>query len=181
MTILTETDYYHRFVNICRECGWKICFDHYNSNDTLNIINIEFEKLEQCRKEFCKNLNEEDMRIFREYWCLGSDEELLKNFETYMQQVLSTIYENNWYINPNRFSNPIELFNYIIHIHNYGFSLDNLEIDEENQHSDQESRYEESIDEESSDEESSDEESSDEEEIRQARRARLEQYYPSNY
>lgn len=175
MTILTETDYYHRFVNIFNECGWKIYFDHYNSNDTLNVINIEFEKLEQCRKEFCKNLNEEDMRIFREYWCLGSNEELLKNFETYMRQVLSTIYENNWYINPNRFSNPIELFNYIIHIHNYGFSLDNLEIDEENQHSHEETNTYVHNDYNNHDE--SNEESSDDEEIREARRRRLEQYY----
>ena len=98
------------------------------------------------------------MRIFRDYWCLGSDEELLQNFETYMQQVLSTIYENNWYINPNRFSNAIELFNYIIHIHNYGFTEENDESNEENQHSD--------------------EDGSDDEEIREARRARLEQYYP---
>ena len=99
------------------------------------------------------------MRIFREYWCLGSDEELLKNFETYMQQVLSTIYENNWYINPNRFSNPIELFNYIIHIHNYGFTEDNDESDEENEHSDEESDvYNYGDDEESSDDESNDEE-----------------------
>ena len=180
MTILTETDYYHRFVNIFNECGWKIYFDHYNSNDTLNVINIEFEKLEQCRKEFCKNLNEEDMRIFREYWCLGSNEELLKNFETYMRQVLSTIYENNWYINPNRFSNPIELFNYIIHIHNYGFSLDNHEIDEENQHNYEESSESESSESESSDSESSDSESSESENIREARRVSLEQYYGSN-
>lgn len=159
MTILTETDYYHRFVNIFNECGWKICFDHYNSNELTDIINIEFEKLEQCRKEFCKDLNEENMQIFREYWCLDSDEELLKNFETYMQQVLSTIYEYNWYINPNRFSNPIELFNYIIHIHNYGFTEENDESNEENEHSDEENEH------------------SDEEEIREARRERLEQYF----
>lgn len=175
MTILTETDYYHRFVNIFNECGWKICFDHYNSNELTDIINIEFEKLEQCRKEFCKDLDEENMRIFCEYWCLDLDEELSKNFETYMQQVLSTIYENNWYINPNRFSNPIELFNYIIHIHNYGFTEENDESNEENQHSHEETNTYVHNDYNNHDE--SNEESSDDEEIREARRTRLEQYY----
>ena len=61
------------------------------------------------------------------------------------------------------------------YINNYGFSLDNLEIDEENQHS-----YEESSESESSDSESSDSESSESENIREARRVSLEQYYGSN-
>lgn len=113
MTLLRSIDYYHKFVNICKDNNWKVCFDHNAANDIMDVIEIEFEKVEQCRKEFRNSLREvETMEYFRLYW-EHSDDEFANNFETYVKEVLSMFYEHNWYLKIERtFENDNELVSY---------------------------------------------------------------------
>ena len=119
MTVLRSIDYYNKFVNICKDNHWKVCFDHNDTNDIIDVIEIEFEKVEQCRKEYSNSLSEsETMEEFRLYWEY-SDHEFANNFELYVKQIVSTFYENNWYLKTERtFENDNELVSYFVEYDN---------------------------------------------------------------
>ncbi len=114
MTEHKTMQYYHRFVNICKENNWCIRYTLPGDNGD---ITIEFDKVEQLRKdEHSESDADEDYRVL--------------NFRIYMEEITNTIMTNSWYFQMRHDEDPFndenEMIQYFIDINRYGYR-DNID------------------------------------------------------